>query len=133
MHDFSAPRITRMPYFFSLRRASRSTMLPSKMSVEMRRAFQMLDGGIAIEDEDVGAAARRDLAELVPAKLKRVVVGGGGERFARRESEAHQHFEFGVQRDAGHGAHGRCARGGQVMRIGTEDGLVDAPETHGRD
>ena len=84
----------------------------------MRRAFQMLIGGIGVEDEDVGAAAGRDLAQLVPAELQRVVVGGGGQSLARREAEAHQHFKFGVQGDAGHGAHDRRAGSGEVMRIG---------------
>ncbi len=121
-----------MPYFFSLRRPSRSMMLPSKMRVEMRRAFQMLTVGIAIHHEDVGAAAGRDLAEFVPAELKRIVVGGRGQRLARARARRAPAFQA------------RCAwrcrawcpwplrPSGQVMRVSGEDGLVDAPQPHGR-
>ncbi len=60
-----------------------------------------------------------------------VVVGGGGQGFARGEAEAHEHFELDVLGDAGHGAEGGRAGGGEIVRVGAEDGLVDEPEAHG--
>ena len=106
--------------------------LPSRMSVVMRRAFQTLVVG---SESRTRMSARRPGAigaELVPAKLERVVVGGGGQSFARREPEAYQHLEFNVLGDAGQRAHHGRSRCGQIVRVGSEDRLVDLPEPQRR-
>ena len=56
------------------------------------------------------------MAQLGPAELQCVVVGGGGEGFARREAEAHQHFQFRVFEMPGNGAEDGRAGCGEVVR-----------------
>jgi len=56
-----------------------------------------VSGGVGIEDEDVGAATGCDEAKLVPAELERVVVGGSGEGFARRQAETDKQLKLGVK------------------------------------
>jgi len=62
-------------------------------------------GRIGVHDENIGAASGGDQAQLVPAELDRVVVGGGGQRLARRKPQPDQQFKLGVQGDSGHGTH----------------------------
>ena len=56
--------------------------------------------GVSVDHENVCAAAGSDLAQLVPAELQAVVVGGGGQSFARGEPQAHQQFQLGMHGDA---------------------------------
>ena len=111
---------------------SRSIGLPSRMSPEMRRAFQMFCVGLPSTIENVRAAARGDQAKLVPAELQAVVIGGGGQGLPRAEAQPDQQLQFGVHPDARQRAVDRRAGGCQVMRIGGKERLVDPPETQRR-
>src|ERR1039458_1324191 len=91
-----------------------------------------VQGGVAVDDEDVGAASGGDLAQLVPAELEAVVVGGGGQGLAWRKPQADKQLQLSVHGNAGQGALDRRSGGGQIVREGGKEGFVDAPQAEGR-